>query len=102
MIIQIYHGEVKKSDSIDDHINERINKELAHIEDRITRVEVHLHDDNGADKPGRDDKRVTIEARPAGRQPLAVEHKGENMKQVISDASGKLARALKHAFDKAK
>ncbi len=102
MIIQIYHGEVKKSDSIDEHINERLGKELAHIADRITRVEVHLHDDNGSEKSGPQDKRVIMEARPAGRQPLAVEHKGDNMIQVISDGAGKLARALKHAFDKAK
>jgi ribosome-associated translation inhibitor RaiA len=102
MIIQVNYGEVHKSDTIEEHVNERVNKELAHMSDRITRVEVHLHDDNGPEKSGSQDKRCIMEARPAGRQPLAVEHKGDNLAQVISDAAGKLSRALKHAFDKSR
>src|SRR5882757_3036775 len=38
--------------------------------DRLTRVEVHLNDVNGP-KHGERDKRVTMEARVAGRAPVA-------------------------------
>ncbi|MFT7669016.1 MAG: ribosomal subunit interface protein [Planctomycetota bacterium] len=102
MIIQVNYGDIKKTDAIDDYVHERVNKELAHIADRITRVEVHLHDDNSAHKSGADDKRCTMEARPAGRQPLAVEHKSDEVQRAISEAAGKLARALTKAFEKAK
>ena len=102
MLIQVNFADFPKSDAIDEYVNDRVTKELAHFSDRITRVEVHLHDENGASKQGAGDKRCTMEARPAGLQPMAVEHSGENMKQVISEAAGKLARALKRTFDKAK
>lgn len=102
MDIQVNHGDIKQSDFIDDYVRERVMKELAHMADRITRIEVHLGETSHAHKSGGHDKRCMIEARPAGRQPMAVEQKGDDMKQVIADAAGKLGRALQHAFDKAK
>lgn len=98
--IQVNYAEVIKTDAIEQFVHDRVNKELAHMSSRITRVEIHLHDDNSAQKSAANDKRCTMEARPAGRQPLAVEQSGDNLQEVISDAAGKLSRALKHAFDK--
>ncbi len=100
MLIQVNYSVVKKSDAIDQYVHDQVHKHLEHVEDRITRVEVHLHDDNGAGKSSVDDKRCTMEARPAGRSPLAVEHKGENLQRVIADTAGKLERALKRAFER--
>ena len=91
-----------KSDAIDQFVRDQVEHHLAHIADRITRVEVHLKDENGALKSAIDDKHCTMEARPAGRQPLAVEHKGDNLQKVIGETAGKLERALKRIFDKAK
>ena len=102
MLIQVNYAEVEKTDAIDEYVHERVKKELAHMMDRITRVEVHLRDDNGLQKSASNDKRCTMEARPAGRQPLAVEHAGDNLQQVIAETAGKLSRALKTTFDKAK
>ena len=102
MLIQVNFGDVSRTDTIDDYVHERVNKELAHFTDRVTRVEVHLHDDNGPSKSSTNDKRCTMEARPAGRQPLAVEHAGENLQKVIQETAGKLGRALTRVFDKAK
>ena len=42
--------------------------------DQITRVEVHLSDEN-SQKGGGDDKRCLLEARLAGLQPIAVSHR---------------------------
>lgn len=102
MLIQVNYGDIQKTDVIDDYVNERVSKELIHFADRVTRVEVHLHDENGRSKHGANDKRCTMEARPAGRQPVAVEERGENLQKVIAEAAEKLARVLKKGFDKAR
>jgi len=75
---------------------ERVEKQLGHLMDRLTRVEVHLRDDNSAAKSSNDDKRCVMEARIAGRRPLAVEHSGGDMYKVIDETAGKLSRAVKN------
>src|SRR5688572_30701443 len=44
---------------------------LSHLQDRITRVEVHLNDEN-SHKLGENDKRCMMEARVGGLKPIAV------------------------------
>jgi ribosome-associated translation inhibitor RaiA len=61
--------------------------------DQITRVEVHLSDEN-SQKGGGDDKRCLLEARLAGLQPMAVSHQAATLPQAIDGAAQKLARAL--------
>jgi ribosome-associated translation inhibitor RaiA len=63
----------------------------------ITRVEVHLGDEN-ADKHGRNDKRCMIEARLEGRPPVAVTHHDETVAQAIAGAADKMAHLLEHTF----
>jgi ribosomal subunit interface protein len=100
MLIQVNYSSVVRTDAIDDFVNQRVEKELAHYTDRLTRVEVHLHDDNGAAKHAANDKRVTMEARPRGLKPLAVEHAGDNLQVAISEAASKLQRALRRSFER--
>jgi len=102
MLIQVNYANIQKSDVIDDYVHERVNKELAHFGERITRVEVHLHDDNSPQKSSPNDKRCKMEARPAGRQPLTVEQTGNSFQKAIADCAGKLNRALKNSLDKVK
>lgn len=66
---------------------------LARFRDRITRVEVHLSDDN-ADRDGGADKRCVIEARSAGRPPVAVTHHADSVGEAYSGAADKLADLL--------
>ena len=47
-------------------------KAMGHFDARLTRIEAHLSDVNSA-RGGDNDKRCLLEARPSGRQPLAVE-----------------------------
>ncbi len=61
--------------------------------DQITRVEVHLSDEN-SQKGGGDDKRCLLEARLAGLQPMAVSHQAATLPQAIDGAAQKLARVL--------
>lgn len=63
----------------------------------ITRVEVHLGDEN-ADKHGRNDKRCMIEVRLEGRPPVAVTHHDETVAQSIDGAADKMVHLLEHTL----
>lgn len=70
-----------------------VEETLARFGEQVTRVEVHLTDENSA-KPGEDDKRCVMEARLAGLQPLAVTSQGATLRQAIAGAAEKLRKAL--------
>ncbi len=52
-------------------LKDLLSEELSRFEEHITRLEVHLSDENGS-KESEDDKKCMIEARLKGRQPIAV------------------------------
>ena len=60
---------------------------------QITRVEVHLIDENSR-KGGYHDVRCTIEARVEGRPPTAVSHRAGSVEKALNGAAGKLTRLL--------
>ena len=68
---------------------------LERYSDRITRVEVHLNDQNSV-KRGSNDKRCGMEARVAGIGPVDVNHEAETLDLAIDGAMEKLERALEH------
>jgi ribosome-associated translation inhibitor RaiA len=67
--------------------------------DRLTRVEVHLNDENGP-KHGDHDKRCMMEARIGGIKPIAVTHKAPSLVEAIEGCADKLERALEHQLGK--
>jgi hypothetical protein len=77
-----------------------LNSSLARFGERITRVEVHLSDEN-AHKSGVADKRCLMEARIAGRAPLAVSNNATAFGPAIHGAVEKLERALDKALGRA-
>ena len=70
-----------------------ISEELSRFSQQITRVEVHLSDENG-DKEGINDKRCMLEARLAGMKPIAVIDQADTHEQAISGAIDKLKTSL--------
>jgi ribosome-associated translation inhibitor RaiA len=60
---------------------------------QITRVEVHLSDEN-SDKGGDNDKRCLLEARLAGLRPVVVSHRAATLQQAIDGAAEKLERSI--------
>lgn len=66
---------------------------LGHLAEQVTRVEVHLSDENST-KGGNADKRCMLEARLEGHQPLAVTAEAENIEQAIENAADKLKSSL--------
>lgn len=70
-----------------------ISEELSRFSRQITRVEVHLSDENGK-KDGLNDKRCMVEARIAGKKPIAVIDNANTHEQAISGAIDKLKASL--------
>lgn len=66
---------------------------LGHLAKHVTRVEVHLSDEN-AEKSGGRDKRCMMEARLEGCQPIAVTDESDSLDEAISGAADKLKSSL--------
>ena len=99
MQIQINFGDVDSSPSLEKAVHDQVEKHLHYVQDHVTRMEVHLKDEN-AGKSGAHDKHVTMEARIANAAPIAVSATGEDMYAVIADTAGKIGRAVKTKLDK--
>ena len=75
-------------------VSEEVESALKRFSDRITRVEVHLSDENSDKKGGNDDIRCVMEARLEGRQPVAVTHHAATLDQAVDGAADKLASLI--------
>jgi len=88
---------IKSSESVAERVASILMASVDRFADRLTRVEVHLNDVNGP-KHGERDKRVTMEARVAGRPPVAVTDEASSLLDAIGGASKKLERALERTL----
>ncbi|MBB5438113.1 ribosome-associated translation inhibitor RaiA [Pedobacter sp. AK017] len=71
----------------------QIIDELSRFSTDITRIEVHLSDENG-NKDGLNDIRCLLEARLEGKQPIAVTNQADTPDQALSGAIDKLKASL--------
>lgn len=76
---------------------EVLKSTLGHLSGRITRVELHLSDENG-ETGGGGDKRCMIEARLEGHQPIAVTDEAQTISSAIAGAADKLRSSLEHTL----
>jgi len=74
-------------------VSAAVEHALKRFQDHVTRVEVHLSDQNG-DKSGQQDKRCVMEARLEGRQPIASTDEAATLDQAVRGAADKLARLI--------
>ena len=84
-------------ETLSTHVSTVVAAALKHFSDHITRVEVHLVDENGA-KGGPDDKRCMMEARFEGRKPLAVTHHAGTVELAVHGAATALAKLVDRAL----
>jgi len=77
-----------------DYFTSLIKEELKRYESHITRVEVHLKDENGK-KDGHNDMSCTLEARVKGKQPIAVTSQADTVSLALTGAIDKVKAALK-------
>jgi len=88
---------VHGSEALTEGVSGTIQSALSRFANRITRVEVHLSDEN-ASKGGQRDKRCMIEVRVEGRKPVAVTEQARTMKQALQGAVDKLVHLLEGMF----
>ncbi|MDN7141696.1 HPF/RaiA family ribosome-associated protein [Pseudomonas sp. JQ170] len=84
---------------LNEWVRSTLQSTLERYEEDLTRIEVHLRDENG-DKPGLHDKRCQMEARPKGHQPISVTHKAASLDDAVDGAATKLTNALEHFYGK--
>jgi len=74
-------------------VSATIEQALERFSEHLTRVEVHVSDEN-AGKSGQRDHRCMLEARLEGRQPVAVTEQAATLEQAVHGAAQKLAPLL--------
>lgn len=75
-------------------VTSTVERALSRFSSHITRVEVHLSDENSDKKDGNDDMRCVLEARLEGRKPIAVTHHAATVDQAVEGAADKLHRLI--------
>jgi len=97
LFVQINTDNQIKSDAeANERLEERIRAKLRRFERRLTHVELHVSDTNGT--KGGNDKRVSLEVRPTGHEPLAVHADAQRVEDAVTAAADKAAKALDHAL----
>jgi Sigma 54 modulation protein / S30EA ribosomal protein. len=81
------------------HAESVVESTLGHLADHITRIEVHLSDQNGK-KGGDHDNRCLMEARLKGHQPIAVSSEAATIDKAVIGAADKLKSSLDHTLGK--
>ena len=77
------------------HVSGVVEDALSPLGEHVTRVEVHLADEDGAHhQSGQNDLRCTMEARLEGHHPLAVTAHAESLHRAVVSAADKLARVI--------
>ena len=100
MIIQFSTDKnISGSEKFNSYFSTLIEEALVRFNEKLTRVEVHLSDENGG-KEGPGDKRCLIEARIEGRQPIAVSNLADTHEKAVEGAIDKLKASLKTIIDK--
>jgi ribosome-associated translation inhibitor RaiA len=88
------------SEGLTSHVEGVVEDVLGRFSQRLTRVEVHLADENSRTKSGENDKRCTMEARPRGIKPIAVTQQAATLDQAIDAAADTLAKTLDRTLER--
>ncbi|MFL6697314.1 MAG: ribosomal subunit interface protein [Vitreoscilla sp.] len=88
------------SEARDEWVRSVVDSAMEHFADQVTRVEVHLSDEN-AGRSGAAVLRCTMEARVNGRPPIAVTNDAASVDATVNGAVQKLTRATEHAIGRA-
>lgn len=93
MQVQVSNANIEGSVGLQDWVRSAVRERLARFEELLTRLDVHLSDENGG-KAGADDKRCQMEARPRGLAPVSVTHKAPTLPLAVEGAANKMRTAL--------
>jgi ribosomal subunit interface protein len=102
MIVQLNTDKnIEGTAGLETFVSEKVNSGLKHFVENITRIEVHLSDQN-ADKGGSDDIHCKIEARLEGVQPVIVVGKSGSKEKALDEAVDKMKAKLGTVMGKIK
>jgi len=82
------------------YVDSLVESTLDRFVKRITRIEVHLTDQNSGEKSGANDKRCVMEARLSGRQPFSVTASADSVDRALDGAISKLERKIASEIDR--
>ncbi|MBR9976850.1 MAG: HPF/RaiA family ribosome-associated protein [Bacteroidetes bacterium] len=94
-------NQIEGGEALTQRITSEVEGTLGRFSDWITRVEVHISDENSSMKTGKDDIRCVVEARPKGLPPvsasnnaptpvLACEGAVEKMEKILNRTAGRM------------
>ena len=84
---------LRVNDEFGTKLDDLLSQELSRFSEHITRLEVHLSDENGS-KDGINDKKCLLEARLEGRQTIVVTQVANDYEQAVHGAIEKLKSSL--------
>jgi hypothetical protein len=90
---------ISGNERVESYLSSLVEIELSRFSDHITRVEIHLTDENGQ-KKGENDKRCILEARLEKRQPIVVTCHANTVEKAVSDALYKLKTSVDTIYDR--
>lgn len=86
---------IEGNHALTQQIEAAVRSTLDRFSEQVTRVEVHLSDENSEHKFGAKDKRCLLEVRLAGREPIAASDQAPTVEEAVDGA----AQKMKHRLD---
>ena len=85
---------IKGGTELKQQIDAVVGNSLDRFAEQVSRVEVHISDQNSDKKFGTDDIRCLLEVRLNGLQPITVSDSAATLEQAVDGALEKLTRSL--------
>jgi ribosomal subunit interface protein len=92
---------IEGNERLGHYLQTKITEDLNRFEQHLTRIEVHLADENG-EKKGKNEKRCLLEARLEGMDPVAVSALGDTVEDAVNHAIQKMKAKLTTITEKIK
>ena len=86
-------------EKLEAYVNTLVADKLARFREHITRIEIHLSDENGS-KTGEQDKCCKLEARLENRQPILVSSNENTIEKAVSNSISKLLASIETIIGK--
>ena len=93
---------ISGNQELKDRYAQIVDSTLIRFNDNITRVEVHLNDENSDKKTGQRDKKCNIEAHLKGFHNMSATDFSHEVEAAVAGAAEKLKNALESFFGKLK
>jgi len=98
MLIQVNtDANIESGEKFVHYVETEMDRLLNRFRDHLSRIEIHLSDENGS-KPGAKDKRCVLEARRSGHSSVVVRHDGTSLEEAWSGAAKKLLHVMESDF----